>query len=113
MIAVKRMALREPVPNAALNLAKKVEIALDSQMSKIANQIGDGMFVTRAAAMLKNGKRVGGRGNVFGFFEHHPPNLEIGFVTGVLFNFFGENAEVATQNRKGQDASCVLLVAAS
>ena len=66
MIAVKHMAFREPAPDAALNLAKKVEIALDSQMSKIAYQIGDGIFVTRAAAMLKHGKRIGSRGNVFG-----------------------------------------------
>lgn len=73
-IAVKRMALREPVPNAALSLTYKVEIALDSQMSKFANQVGDGVFVTRATAMLKNGKRVGGRGNVSAFLNIIPPN---------------------------------------
>jgi hypothetical protein len=54
-----------------LTLAKKVEIALDSQMAKIANEIGDGMFVTRAAALLKYGKRISSGGNVFGFVDHH------------------------------------------
>ena len=64
------MMLREPVPNASPNLADKIEVALLSQVSKIADQVCDGVLLDGAAAPLKNRERLSGRCNVLGFIDH-------------------------------------------
>jgi hypothetical protein len=70
MIVVMSMMLREPVANTTPNLADKIEVALLSQVSKIADQVCDGVLFNGAAAPLKNRERLSGRCNVFGFIDH-------------------------------------------
>lgn len=54
MVVVFGMMLRVPVPNTPLYLTEKVEAALLSQVSEIADQVCDGMLLTGAAVLLKN-----------------------------------------------------------
>jgi hypothetical protein len=70
IITIRSVMFRKPMPNTTLNLADKIDVALLSQVSEIANEVRKGVFVNGAAALLKNGKRLGGRGDVFGFVEH-------------------------------------------
>jgi hypothetical protein len=70
MNAVMNMMLREPVANTMPNLGDKIEVALLSQVSKIEDQVCDGVLFDGAAAPLKNRERLGGSGNVFGFIDH-------------------------------------------
>jgi hypothetical protein len=58
------------VANTTPNLADKIEVALLSQVSKIADQVCDGVLFNGAAAPLKNRERLSGRCNVFGFIDH-------------------------------------------
>ena len=60
MVVVFGVMLRVPVPNAPPYLAEKVEAALLSQVSEIADQVCDGMLVTSAAVLLKNRDGLGG-----------------------------------------------------
>ena len=69
--------LREPVANITPNLGDKIEIALLGQVSKITDQVCDGVLFNGAAAPLKNRERLGGRCNVFGFIDHAPPDYTI------------------------------------
>ncbi len=68
--------LRVPVPNATPYLAEKVEAALLGQVSKIADQVRDGMLVTSAAVRLKNRDSFGGPNDVVGFVGHAFPRLD-------------------------------------
>jgi hypothetical protein len=72
VVTVMSVMLREPVANAPPNLGDKIEVTLLGQMSKIADQVGDGVFLHGAAALLKNRERLGGGGNVFAFIDHAP-----------------------------------------
>jgi hypothetical protein len=73
IIAVKGMMFSEPVPNTPPNFAEKIDAALFPQVSEIADQVCEGVFVNGAAALLKNRERLGGRGDVFGFIDHASP----------------------------------------
>lgn len=53
VVTVCSMTFREPMANSSPDLTDKVEAALLSQMSEIADQIRDNMLVIRAAASLK------------------------------------------------------------
>jgi hypothetical protein len=72
--AVLNMLFRVPMPNAPSCLAEKVEAALISQVSEIADQISNGMVVTSSTVPLKNGDGLGGPGNVVGFISHASPS---------------------------------------
>lgn len=75
-VAVDRVALGEPMSNATLHLAKKVEPALLSQMPEIADQIRDRMFVDCPASLLKYRQRFSDRSDVFGFINHPSANAQ-------------------------------------
>ena len=62
------------MPNAPSCLAEKVEAALISQVSEIADQVSDGIVVTSSTVPLKNGDRLGSPGNVVGFISHALPS---------------------------------------
>jgi hypothetical protein len=74
MVAVFSMMFCIPMPNPSPNFTDKVEAALLSQVSEIADQVCDGMFVTGAAVPLKNRDGLGGPGNVVGFISHALPS---------------------------------------
>jgi hypothetical protein len=74
MVAVFSMMFRVPMPNPSLDLTDKVEAALLSQVSEIADQVCDGMFVTSAAVPLKNRGGLGGPRNVVSFIGHARPS---------------------------------------
>src|SRR5665647_1726546 len=59
MVAVFNMMFRVPMPNPSPDLTDKVETALLSQVSEIADQVCDGMLVTGAAVPLKNRDSLG------------------------------------------------------
>jgi hypothetical protein len=61
--------------NPSPNLVEKIETLLLGQVSKIAYQIGYGMFVCRSAMSLENGNSLGGPGNVVGFISHAQPRI--------------------------------------
>jgi hypothetical protein len=46
------MMLREPVANTPPNLGDKIEVALLSHVSEIADQVCDGVLFNGAAALL-------------------------------------------------------------
>jgi len=48
------MLFHEPMPNSSLNLTDKVEAALLSEVSEIADQVCNRMLVSGAAVLLKN-----------------------------------------------------------
>ncbi len=87
IIAVKGMMFSEPVPNTPPNFAEKIDAALFPQVSEIADQVCEGVFVNGAAALLKNRERLGGRGDVFGFIDHASPPYIIAYATGAGFAF--------------------------
>jgi hypothetical protein len=74
MIAIFGVVFRIPMPNPAPGLTDKVKTALLSQVSEIADQVCDGMFVTGAAVPLKNGDSLGSPSNVIGFIGHAFPS---------------------------------------
>jgi hypothetical protein len=74
MIAVFCMMFRAPMPNLSPDLTDKIEAALLSQVSKIADQVCDGMFIIGAAVLLKNRDGLGGPRNVVGFISHALPS---------------------------------------
>jgi hypothetical protein len=53
IVAVVSMLFHEPMPNPSLNLTDKVEAALFSQLSEIADRVCDRMLVIRAEPWLK------------------------------------------------------------
>jgi hypothetical protein len=61
MIVVMSVMLREPVANTTPNLGDKIKVALLGQVSKIANQVRDGVLFNGAAALLKNRERLDAR----------------------------------------------------
>jgi hypothetical protein len=63
-----------PMPNPSPDLTDKVEAALLSQVSEIADQVCDSMLVTSAAVLLKNCDGLGGPRNVVGFIRHTFPS---------------------------------------
>jgi hypothetical protein len=74
MVAVFRMMFRVPMSNPSLDLADKVEAALLSQMSEIADQVCNGMFISGTTVPLKNLDGLGGPRNVVGFISHARPS---------------------------------------
>ena len=68
-VAIGSVVLGVPVPNAAPQLAQKIETAMLSQMSEIADEVGDGMFVTGAAMLLENGGRFRRPGDMVSFID--------------------------------------------
>src|ERR1035437_11117998 len=74
MVAAFSMMFRVPMPNPSPDLTDKVETALLSQVSEIADQVCDGMLVTGAAVPLKNRGGLRGPRNVVGFIGHALPS---------------------------------------
>src|SRR5665811_191457 len=74
MVAAFSMMFRVPMPNPSPDLTDKVETALLSQVSEIADQVCDGMLVTGAAVLLKNRDGLRGPRNVVGFIGHARPS---------------------------------------
>ncbi len=74
MVADFSMMFRVPMPNPSLDLTDKVEPALLSQVSEIADQVCDGMFVIGAAVLLKNRDGLCSPSNVVGFIRHILPS---------------------------------------
>ena len=64
------MTLGVPMADPALYLVEKVEAALLSQVSEVANEVCDRMLVARAAMSLKNRHRFRGSGNVPSLIDH-------------------------------------------
>lgn len=73
VVAVTRMLLCVPVPNAPFYLAKKVEATLLGQVSEIADQICNGMLITSAAVLLKNRDGLSGPSDVVRSVDHYSP----------------------------------------
>jgi hypothetical protein len=69
-LAVNSMMLRVPVPDAALDLAEKVEAMLLRQVPEITDQVCDGMRITGVAVSLKYSDGLGGPRDVVGFIGH-------------------------------------------
>ncbi len=63
------MVLSVPVCKRTPHLAEKVEAAILGQMSEIADEIGDGMFVTSAAVLLENCNSLCRPGDMVSFFD--------------------------------------------
>jgi hypothetical protein len=63
------MVLGVPVPKAAPHLAKKIETTMLGQMPEIADQVGDGMFVTCAAVLLEHRDRFCRPGNMVSLID--------------------------------------------
>ena len=55
-----------PMLDASLYLTQEVEAALLGQVSEVANQVCDSMFVAGATLLLENGHRLSGPGDVSG-----------------------------------------------
>ena len=68
-ITIGRMLLGVPVPKAASHLAKKIEATMLGEMPEIADQVGDGMFVTGAAVLLKHRDRFCRPGNMVSLID--------------------------------------------
>ena len=64
IVAIRNMTLGVPMADAAFYLVEKVEAALISQVSEVANEVGDRMLVACAAMLLKNRHCFRGPGNV-------------------------------------------------
>jgi hypothetical protein len=75
MVMVASVMFGVPMPNSSPDLTDKVEAALLSQVSEIADQVCDGMLVTSAAVLLKNSDGLGGPGDVVGFIGHLTPRI--------------------------------------
>jgi hypothetical protein len=61
MVAVVSMTFREPMPNSSPDLTDKLEAALLSQMTEIADQVCDGILLSGAAVLLESRDGLGGR----------------------------------------------------
>jgi hypothetical protein len=72
-VALLSMTFCEPMSNSSPDLAHKVETALFHQMSKIADQICNGMLINGATVLLKGCDCSGRPSEVFGFIAHVPP----------------------------------------
>jgi hypothetical protein len=59
-----------PMLDASLYLTQEVEAALLGQVSEVANQVCDSMFVAGATPLLENGHRLSGPGDMSGFVDH-------------------------------------------
>src|SRR5471030_1671185 len=70
MVSAFSMMFGVPMPNPSPDFTDKVEAALLSQVSEIADQVCDDMLVTSAAVLLKNRDGRGGPRNVVGFIRH-------------------------------------------
>src|SRR5215472_13121193 len=70
IVAIRRMMLGVPVPNASFCLTQKIEAALLGQVSEVANQVCDSMLVASATVVLEDRHRVGGPSYVSGFVAH-------------------------------------------
>ena len=101
------MMLREPVANTTPNLGDKIEVALLSQVSEIANQVSDGVLFDGAAALLKNRERLGGGCNVFGFIDHALPDYAIAYATGLLIRFFWQDDGARGAKQKSGCNCCI------
>jgi len=64
------MLLRVPVPNAPAKLTDKVKAALLGQVSEVANQVGDGMLLSRTAMTLKSPYGLCGPSDVVSSIDH-------------------------------------------
>jgi hypothetical protein len=60
------MPFRIPVPNAPTNLLQKIELSFVGKVSKIADQIRNGIVITCATTSLKHLDGLGGRHDVVG-----------------------------------------------
>jgi hypothetical protein len=69
LVAIRSVLLGVPVPDAAPQLIEKIETAILGQMSKIADEVGDGMFVSGAATLLENGDRFRRPGDMVSFVD--------------------------------------------
>jgi hypothetical protein len=67
-------------------------------------RIGDSMLFNGAAAILKNGNRPGGSGNVFGFLDHSSPVTASLTWPAAQLNSSSESAACAAPSRKKADA---------
>src|SRR5215475_4681846 len=74
MVAIFSMMFGVPMPNSSLDFIDKVEAALLSQMSEIADQVCNGMFISGRTVPLKNLNGLGGPRNVVGFIPHARPS---------------------------------------
>ena len=70
MVAIRRMVLGVPVPDASPYLAQEVEASLLGQVSQVADQVCDGMLVASSAVLLENFDRIGGPGDVVRVVDH-------------------------------------------
>jgi hypothetical protein len=98
MVAIFSMMFRVPMPNPSLDLADKVEAALLSQMSEIADQVCNGMFISGTTVPLKNLNGLGGPRNVVGFIPHARPSTWRDRVLLVTSPRFGDEHSRARQN---------------
>jgi hypothetical protein len=72
-IAITNIMLSIPVANAAFDFADKFESTFLSQMSEIADQVGDGVFVSATTTLLKSSDSLGRPCDVLGFINHALP----------------------------------------
>jgi hypothetical protein len=107
MIAVMSMMLREPVANTTPNFGDKIEVALLSQVSEIADQVGDGVLFNGAAALLKNRERLGGGGNVYGFIDHALLDHTIAYATCLLIRFSSQDDGARGAKQKSGCNTCI------
>jgi len=110
MIAVMSMMLREPLANTTPNLGDKIEVAFLGQVSKIADQVCDGVLFNGAAALLKDRECLGGRGNVFGFIDHAPLDYAIAYATCSLIRFFWQDDGLRGAKQKSGCNTCIRLL---
>src|SRR5450756_846181 len=108
MVAVFSMMFRVPMPNPSLDLTDKVEPALLGQMSEIADQVCDGMFITGAAVPLKNRDGLGSPSNVVSFIGHALPSTWLIKNDGLLRSRIS-----ASGNRTQSDARRLVTLAPS
>src|ERR1700752_3451179 len=69
-ITISRVLLCVPVRDASLNLAEKILSALLCQVSEVANQIGDRVFLARSAMSLENLQGLSSARDVISFVDH-------------------------------------------
>jgi hypothetical protein len=62
--------------NAPSDFAEKVKAKVLSQVSEIADQVGNHVLVATSAALLKNRDSLGGPDDNVGFVSHVPPGLK-------------------------------------
>jgi hypothetical protein len=84
MVVIRSMMLGIPVSNASPYFAQKVKTALLGQMSQIADQICDRMFVASAAMRLKNCDCVSGPRNMVSVI-HHPSLSPVSSLTRSIY----------------------------